>query len=61
MRPMRDPNYILESQDFETLRTVCKRLYGDGSHMTADQRRDLANLMHLTLSKAMTNTDGEDR
>jgi hypothetical protein len=50
---MTDRVYILEMQDFQTLRAVSTRLFGDGTALTPDQRRDLANTMHVTLNNAM--------
>jgi hypothetical protein len=44
-----EPVYLLEQYQLDRLRMINKALFGDGSHLTPDQRRDLANLMHLLL------------
>lgn len=41
--------YLVEPETYAKLRTVLRRLYGDGSHITADQRRDLANYLDVVL------------
>ena len=45
--------YVLEAHDFANLQAICKALFGDGTALTPDQRRDLANLMHVALSHAV--------
>lgn len=48
---MTKPVYVVEDFQFAKLRMVEKRLYGDGSRLTEDARRDLANLLNLILSE----------
>jgi hypothetical protein len=45
--------YGIEADDYQRLRGIERRLYGDGSTMTADERRDLANLLNLILGRAV--------
>lgn len=45
--------YLLEPDVMETLRRINTQLYGDGRQLTPDARRDLANLMNVTLGRAM--------
>lgn len=42
--------YYVEDRDFEELKAINKALFGDGTHLTADRRRDLANMMFVVLS-----------
>jgi hypothetical protein len=44
--------YLFSPDEMQRLRAVEKGLYGDGSLLTADARRDLANLLNITLSRA---------
>jgi hypothetical protein len=43
--------YMIESSDMEKLRWINKRLFGNGKTLTPDERRDLANLMSVILSR----------
>ena len=45
--------YAFEPHWFRKLELVAKGLHGDGSALTSDQRRDLANLLTLTLGNAV--------
>ena len=38
--------YYVDADDFEQLKYIEKALYGNGSSLTADQRRDLANALN---------------
>ena len=49
--------WLMDDDDFAKLQHVNKRLFGDGSILTPDQRRDLANLMHLLLGRALHQKD----
>lgn len=42
--------YFIEAPDFEKLRRIKDKLYGDGRVLSPDERRDLANLMDVVLS-----------
>lgn len=53
-----EPIYGMLEADFEALRDINKRLFGDGSHLTPDQRRDLANRMHVLLLRARNLSEG---
>jgi hypothetical protein len=53
--------YLFEPHDFTKLQAICKALFGDGTHMTADQRRDLANLMRITLDHAQPVLENSDK
>ena len=44
--------YAFEPADYQALRRIEKALFGDGTKLTADQRRDLANAMHEVLEHA---------
>jgi hypothetical protein len=44
--------YAFEPVDYETLLGIEKRLHGDGTVLTSDARRDLANLLSLILHRA---------
>jgi hypothetical protein len=44
--------YVFEPEDYRALCTIRDRLFGDGTHMTTDQRRDLANWMHNVIGNA---------
>ncbi|QHF00673.1 hypothetical protein LCG56_28325 (plasmid) [Pseudomonas cannabina pv. alisalensis] len=43
--------FCVEPEQIVRLRAITKRLYGDGSVMNADVRRDLANLLHRLLGE----------
>lgn len=43
--------FIVESEQFTSLRQINNRLFGDGTHLTPDQRRDLANWMWSVLDQ----------
>lgn len=43
--------YYIEEPDFRTLQTLCRRMFGDGSALTTDDRRDIANLFSVILSR----------
>jgi hypothetical protein len=45
--------YLIEPEEFEKLKRINKDLFGDGSHLDPDKRRDMANLMHLILNDAI--------
>ena len=44
--------WLIEDEDFAKLKEINRKLFGDGTHLTPDQRRDLANLMHVVLERA---------
>ena len=44
-----DTFYYLEPEQLEALQKINTALYGNGSKLTPDQRRDLANWMHVVL------------
>jgi hypothetical protein len=41
--------YAFEPEDFNKLLYIEKALYGNGTHLTSDARRDLANLLNYLL------------
>jgi hypothetical protein len=41
--------YWLDKEEFETLKAIERQLYGDGSALSADVRRDMANTMNYIL------------
>lgn len=41
--------YLLEQFQFDKLRRIENVLFGDGSHLTPDKRRDLANMLSQLL------------
>ena len=45
--------YIFEPSDYEAMRNAVKLLYGDGTHLTTDQRRDLANMLNEVVRRAI--------
>jgi hypothetical protein len=45
--------YLIELDDFNKLKQINKDLFGDGSTLDPDKRRDMANLMHLVLNDAI--------
>ena len=45
--------FLLEPDDYWELVNINKRLFGDGTMLTADTRRDLANRMHVILLRAV--------
>ena len=51
--------YAIEESDFRRLQEINKRLYGNGSALTIDERRDLANLMQVILGRAEGIAAGE--
>jgi hypothetical protein len=53
--------YAFEPEQFAKLQQINKELFGDGTSLTPDRRRDLANLMHLILNAAqpLDAADGE--
>lgn len=53
--------FSIEPEDFAQLKEINRRLFGDGSHLTADARRDLANQMHVILSRAHALTERDLR
>ena len=38
-------NRFLDITQYDTLKRINRRLFGDGSTLTPDERRDLANVM----------------
>lgn len=50
---MEPDGYLIDAGDMTVLRSVLRRLYGDGTHITPDQRRDLANTMSVVLERAV--------
>lgn len=42
---------LMDHEQFNKLRSVEKHLYGDGSTMTEDTRRDLANYLNRLLNE----------
>lgn len=47
-----------EPESFKELRAINLALFGDGSHLTPDKRRDLANRMQIVLDRAIETTYG---
>ena len=45
--------FTLEPEYYWELVEINKRLFGDGTMLTADTRRDLANRMHVILLRAV--------
>jgi hypothetical protein len=43
--------YLCEEHMFRKLREISRRLYGDGSTLTLDERRDLANTLNYVLGE----------
>lgn len=41
--------YYTDRETLEKLRGINRALFGDGTHLTPDRRRDLANLMYVLL------------
>ena len=52
--------YQLDSEVFQRLRYIEKQLYGDGSRLTEDRRRDLANYLNWIISLAQPIHQKED-
>jgi hypothetical protein len=44
--------WLIEDEDFAKLKEINRKLFGDGTHLTTDQRRDLANLMQVVQERA---------
>lgn len=44
--------YMCEPETIAALRRVKDKLFGDGSRLTEDERRDLANLMAVLMSES---------
>lgn len=44
---------VFDIEDFAKLQQINKALHGDGTHLTPDQRRDLANLMTTVMGSAI--------
>ncbi len=53
--------YFLEEHQFNLLKTVQDKLFGDGSVLTPDERRDLANIMALILNQVSNQKFGEPK
>ncbi len=49
--------YALDSDCFAKLEAILKALYGDGSHLTPDMRRDLAHKL-LEVRNTIKDTEG---
>jgi len=43
----------MDSMTYEKLQRVMKGLFGDGTHLTPDRRRDLANAMFAALNEVI--------
>ncbi len=43
------PAYFVEPEQLAELRAINKALYGDGTPLTPDRRRDLANALNVLL------------
>jgi hypothetical protein len=52
-KPFAPIAYAVVVEDYAKLLTINQRLFGDGTALTPDERRDLANLMHLVLQAAV--------
>lgn len=52
---MKPIGYQIEENDFETLQKINRELFGDGSTLKPDKRRDLANLMFNILHEVEKN------
>lgn len=50
---MKNINYIVEADDFRKLLMLKKALFSDGTHLTPDRRRDLANILDVILNRAI--------
>ena len=44
--------YHVEADDWERLKLINLQLFGDGTHLTPNHRRDLANLLHVIINRA---------
>lgn len=45
------PGFVVESRQIDMLKSIARKLHGDGSHLTTDGRRDLANQLSLLLGQ----------
>jgi len=43
--------YQIDTDEFQKLQYINKQLFGDGTHLTPDNRRDLANMMFSVLKR----------
>lgn len=48
--------YFVEPEQLVELRAINKALYGDGTQITPDRRRDLANRLDMLLSRVAQQT-----
>jgi hypothetical protein len=58
---MKNKTYFIEQYQFDILKNIEKRLYGDGSALTTDMRRDLANRLNVTLLEIKDQEIDEDK
>lgn len=47
----KQPVYLVEQEQLAELQAINKALYGDGAHLTANRRRDLANALNVLLGQ----------
>jgi hypothetical protein len=52
--------YFIELEDFESLKWIEKMLYGSGSILNADDRRDMANLLNTILNDKVIPLNDDD-
>lgn len=50
-KPTEEPLYIIDNDQMMRLRLIEKKLFGDGTILTADKRRDLANQFNVLVGE----------
>lgn len=53
--------YLIDEDTLDKLQQIERILFGDGSILTPDQRRDAANYMHLTTTVIMINEVSQEQ
>lgn len=48
-----DKNYVLGGAEMRSLESICKVMFGDGSSLDPDKRRDTANLLRVIIDNAI--------
>lgn len=57
----RDKMYVVEGRTMQYLQFVMEKLYGDGSSLSADERRDLANGLNAHLTQNVVEYEEETK
>ena len=55
-----DKAYYIEDRDLDLLRKINRALFGDGRTLSPDERRDIANMLHVIITHIEQNSIEEE-